>query len=238
MTRNALRTLLAATALAAGLTVASAASAAVVVVTETFDLTKANVTATSIVSNNNTGFSPTVNNVSPLSVSNGDSIDYKVSFLPGQGVNLTGTFGDFGLFEIALVSPSSNGFALTAGSTLSLFDTSGNLITTALSPAGASFGINGFTSTQSNIVGGTFGPIAIPITGTIGAVEFKDPNVSLTQTATLTSQVLSFTATSGGFQVVSVPVKGVPEPATWAMLVMGFGGLGAVLRRRRTLALA
>ena len=26
---------------------------------------------------------------------------------------------------------------------------------------------------------------------------------------------------------------GVPEPATWAMLIMGFGGVGAVMRRRR-----
>lgn len=26
---------------------------------------------------------------------------------------------------------------------------------------------------------------------------------------------------------------GVPEPATWAMMLMGFGGLGAALRRRR-----
>ena len=27
---------------------------------------------------------------------------------------------------------------------------------------------------------------------------------------------------------------GVPEPATWAMMIMGFGGVGAILRRRRT----
>jgi hypothetical protein len=30
----------------------------------------------------------------------------------------------------------------------------------------------------------------------------------------------------------------VPEPATWAMMLVGFGGLGAALRRRRALALA
>ncbi|MBJ7413077.1 MAG: PEP-CTERM sorting domain-containing protein [Phenylobacterium sp.] len=34
-------------------------------------------------------------------------------------------------------------------------------------------------------------------------------------------------------------VGGVPEPATWAMMIMGFGGIGATLRRRRqTLATA
>jgi hypothetical protein len=31
-------------------------------------------------------------------------------------------------------------------------------------------------------------------------------------------------------------VAGVPEPATWALMLGGFGGLGAMLRRRRALA--
>jgi hypothetical protein len=26
---------------------------------------------------------------------------------------------------------------------------------------------------------------------------------------------------------------GVPEPATWAMMILGFGGVGAVMRQRR-----
>ena len=32
---------------------------------------------------------------------------------------------------------------------------------------------------------------------------------------------------------VVIPIPGVPEPAIWGMLTMGFGGIGAVLRRCR-----
>ena len=33
----------------------------------------------------------------------------------------------------------------------------------------------------------------------------------------------------------NTPGGGVPEPATWAMMIMGFGGVGSLMRRRRTL---
>ncbi|MFN9712146.1 MAG: PEPxxWA-CTERM sorting domain-containing protein, partial [Alphaproteobacteria bacterium] len=33
-------------------------------------------------------------------------------------------------------------------------------------------------------------------------------------------------------------VIAVPEPATWAMMIMGFAGLGVMLRRQRSLAVA
>ncbi len=35
-----------------------------------------------------------------------------------------------------------------------------------------------------------------------------------------------------GFQI---PTGGVPEPATWAMMILGFGGVGTMIRRRRVL---
>jgi hypothetical protein len=44
----------------------------------------------------------------------------------------------------------------------------------------------------------------------------------------------------GPMEIILVPkgpaaaVSAVPEPASWAMMLLGFGGLGAVLRRRRT----
>ena len=40
------------------------------------------------------------------------------------------------------------------------------------------------------------------------------------------AQIASLTSTN--------PVGGgIPEPATWTMMILGFGGLGALLRRRR-----
>jgi hypothetical protein len=34
----------------------------------------------------------------------------------------------------------------------------------------------------------------------------------------------------------AVGVAGVPEPAAWALMILGFGGVGATLRRRRTVS--
>ena len=41
------------------------------------------------------------------------------------------------------------------------------------------------------------------------------------------------------FDINGAPVTGggAPEPATWGLMLMGFGGLGAMLRRRRSAAL-
>jgi hypothetical protein len=38
----------------------------------------------------------------------------------------------------------------------------------------------------------------------------------------------------GQVRIDDVGAVAVPEPATWAMMIMGFGGVGSLLRRRRT----
>jgi hypothetical protein len=39
----------------------------------------------------------------------------------------------------------------------------------------------------------------------------------------------------GHIRIGGVGIDGsVPEPATWALMIMGFGGAGALLRRRRS----
>src|SRR3546814_2129896 len=73
--------------------------------------------------------------------------------------------------------------------------------------------------------------------------------VSYADTVTILSAgdyTTTFTFASGGpgaagdvvidraYVVAGDVTGGVPAPATWAMMLIGFGGLGAVLRRRRT----
>jgi hypothetical protein len=59
---------------------------------------------------------------------------------------------------------------------------------------------------------------------------WNDNSIGVTGLVSVNSA--DFTGTLGAFDVRSADV-GVPEPASWAMMLIGFGGLGLAARRRR-----
>jgi hypothetical protein len=68
--------------------------------------------------------------------------------------------------------------------------------------------------------------------GAGGVIQFgfASENSALNSGYTVGSGYDNFTSHVRAFQPTT---GGVPEPATWGLMVLGFGGLGAVLRRQR-----
>ena len=107
----------------------------------------------------------------------------------------------------------------------------------------------GTSGTTDFFLGGVQGPHGAASTGTCcqlaNSVDFFPPDNgaitfdkvvssftidSLGQPVTLDGSAISYTLFS--------PIAGVPEPAGWALMLLGFGGLGATLRSKRRLAAA
>ena len=60
----------------------------------------------------------------------------------------------------------------------------------------------------------------------------------ISNSANITSVTFSLTAPNPSFAISNlfmIDAPGVPEPATWSMMLLGFGALGLSLRRRRRL---
>jgi hypothetical protein len=86
------------------------------------------------------------------------------------------------------------------------------------------------------------GPLQILLTDS-GAVTVNSltanhvsPSFGGTYDVFLTADLINTTTGKTGI-VGATLAGGVPEPATWAMMLVGFGGMGALLRRRRSLGL-
>jgi hypothetical protein len=46
---------------------------------------------------------------------------------------------------------------------------------------------------------------------------------------------ITFSSTNNSFEFDNL-AAGIPEPVTWGLMIVGFGGIGAMMRRRRALA--
>jgi hypothetical protein len=207
--------------LTAALVTASGAAASSITVNQSYNLTSANPsTSTLLVSNNNNGFSPKLNSIQPLLLQNGDNLDLTLNFLTGQSLNLMNFLGDI---QFDLFNGSTGSFTQDSG-VLNLFDTNGNLITSFSTASTTSFQVNGGVGQDFRLGG-------VPLSGNIGGIELVETNLQgLGGGGTnFIGDFLSFSASSGSIQVTSA----VPEPRAWAMMLLGFLGIGVILRHGR-----
>jgi hypothetical protein len=96
------------------------------------------------------------------------------------------------------------------------------------------------------LTGGTnANPITFNLTGITGIVRTTPGFLAVTASGTF--NWLGFDPTPGYFEFstqgtnvtsFSFSAQAVPEPATWALMLLGFGGIGLAMRRRRRPALA
>ena len=97
---------------------------------------------------------------------------------------------------------------------------------------------------DGTVAGGLNGLASVVTTGTINATTGGIADVTFITPLARFSQFVFTTRAGGdvlfngdrgqGYRLDSISAAVVPEPASWAMLIAGFGLVGAALRRRRT----
>ena len=159
----------------------------------------------------------------------------------GSCVDLDGSTGVGGTLNTAF-------FAFEAGDTLTLaFDLSGNQRDATTDGFFAGFNFGSLTQAPGGHFGGGYGDITFGaavgtgidrdsfIAGTVHT--FSNYEISFTAGQAGTAQ--AFVGTSSRDNIgplvdnVRLSTSAVPEPATWAMMIMGFGLVGSAARRRR-----
>ena len=203
-------------ATAAALALAASASAVTQTVNTTLDLTLAGL-APSGFTGTSTGFSA----FPGFALAIGDTLDYTIDFSGGQSLVLTNP----GLIWAFIYSGDPQ-LGVTGTGSLELLGPTGNVL----------FASNTKTDTEFFVhFGQQFGPsdfASLPTTlqfwglHYVGSVDGYDDGI----TTSRDYQQPSLTLFADGIKAV------VPEPASWALMIGGFGLVGATLRRQRLVA--
>ncbi len=131
-----------------------------------------------------------------------------------------------GYSEAGLTSPTFTEW-LTFTDTLAAIDS----VTLSTSSASVDF-----TSAYLTPDGGVT-QYALSFVGAIGANEFWGLDDTLLGPGTYTLVINGNNSSTGTLGGTITITQSVPEPATWAMMILGFGAVGFVLRRKRRSAL-
>jgi hypothetical protein len=140
---------------------------------------------------------------------------------------------------------------LNGAAQVGLWDSSGNLLTSATVPAGTGGNLEGFfryakiapfivTPGNTYLVGG-FEPndLASSLFTNQGGTGSTNPLINVVQDQfSLFNFSFSFPGSSNGnlggaWLGANFQIGGVPEPSTWAVMLIGLGLAGATIRRRR-----
>jgi len=151
----------------------------------------------------------------------------------GTTFQISGTGSFAGLFGANGTANGLVSFSNTVGATVG--QSLANFLTFADGASGTyNFSVASVKTLNYSVTPGISTAISLYLLGST-----VDSSLGLGPTAT--SLTLSFNSTGGSpfstsatLAVPPAPIRSVPETATWGMMLMGFGAMGAALRRRRS----
>jgi len=92
-----------------------------------------------------------------------------------------------------------------------------------------------------NTVMGTFSGLNFPPSGGNQPSNLTNRRITFGFTGAEAVKQVRFSSSQNAFEYDTLAAAGIPEPSTWAMMILGFGLIGGAVRRRRpkvTLAFA
>ncbi|WP_235532780.1 PEPxxWA-CTERM sorting domain-containing protein [Sphingomonas sp. Leaf412] len=165
---------------------------------------------------------------------------------PGTFTTVAAADGWTGSPNIELQNNVAGAPAATGGAVFVELDTSGNSMMSRTIVAAGTYDLSFLYSARPNVAAGSNG-ISVLLNGVLltppgnldlgGGSTTAWAQYSARFTATAGS-TLTFAATGasdslGGY-VDNIGLSAVPEPSTWALMILGFGAMGGAMRRRRT----
>lgn len=144
------------------------------------------------------------------------------------GVAAEPAFGDQGDAFYAILGGGAATFSFAANTQFFSFDLGSADDFNSLTLFFQGGGTQTFTGAQLNPPGPATGNQNIAATN--GRVRINSFGTNITSAR--------FSSTGNSFEIDNLAVGAIPEPSTWAMLILGFGVIGATLRRKSRVAFA